>query len=141
MSHEKTELKPVERYNLKGQIIAVAGNVTLPEFFRILESKGTTEVALYWTPGPNVFSNLGIVTNQVSHIVSDGRLERLEREGIFQPLFPEATYIGHLGGEKKDKAVIMTTLLPEEVEQVAQEVGFDTTNKLKFQHALDEPME
>jgi len=34
----------------------------------------------------------------------------------------------------------MTTLLPEEVKQVAQETGFDPT-KLKFQHVLDEPME
>jgi len=90
MSPEKTELKPVE-YDLQGQMITVMGNFTLTELFRLLESKGTTAVALYWTPGPNVFSNLGIVTNQVTHIVSDGRLERLEEQGSFHPFFPERT--------------------------------------------------
>ena len=140
MGPERRKFKSVEKYNLEGQMIDVVSNVTLPELFRLLESKGTTEVALYWTPGPNVFSNLGIVTNQVTHIVSDGRLERLEELGSFHPLFSEVTYIAHLGEEKQEPVRLMTTLLPEEVKTVAQETGFDP-NKLKFQHVLDEPME
>ncbi|MCJ7793035.1 MAG: hypothetical protein MUP45_03600 [Candidatus Marinimicrobia bacterium] len=144
MSSEITESKPVE-YDFNGQMITIIENVSLVSLFMDLKFRGVTKVELYWTPGPNVFSNLGLVTNRVTHIFSDGQLARLEKqEGqakTFQPLFPEATYIAHLGGEKKDWVRLMTTLLPEEVEDLARKTGFDTTNKLKFQHALDEPME
>jgi hypothetical protein len=139
MNPERRSFKSGEKYNLNGQLIDVLSDVTLPELFRLLEFNGAETVALYWTRGPNSFSTLGIVTNRVTHIVSDGRLEHLEKEGLFQPLFPEATYIAHLGEGEQEPIRLMTTLLPEEVKKVAETTGFDPT-KLKFQHALNESM-